>query len=113
MQASQKDQVIQLPNSDLPLAISYNVSSLQQMRSCVTARLKILKARSSHSAGSAQNQDVVHMYLAAHMPSCRSEGNPGREAVTVSTAHLQIVHEVGPVALCNASISGGCSLIQH
>lgn len=104
MQASQKDKVIQLPNSDLPLAISYDASSLQQMRICVTARLKILKARSSHSATSVQVQDAVHMYLAKDMPSCRSEGNLGKETLTVSPAHLQIVHEVGLMSLCNAFI---------
>ena len=95
VQATLQGSIILLPNSDFPLAVSYNTSKLQQIRSCVTARLKILKARSRHGASSAQVQAVVHMYLAEQMPTCRREGSLGKETETVSTAHLQLVHEVG------------------
>lgn len=83
---------IQLPNSDLPLAVSYNSSSLQDLRSCVTARLKILKAKSRHNVSSGQVWKAVYTYLSQQMPICRSQGDQGKQ--DVPSAHLQLIHEV-------------------
>ena len=82
---------LQLPNSNLPLAVSYSSSSLQHLRSCVTARLKILKAMSSHSTSSAQVWKAVHKYIDSHMPATDQQSTAGS---TVSAAHLQLIHEV-------------------
>lgn len=85
---------LQRPNSDLPLAVSYSSSSLQHIKSCGTARLKILKAMSSHSTSSAQVWKAVHEYIKSHMPACRSQDHQGTAGSAVSAAHLQLIHEV-------------------
>lgn len=83
-----------LPSSDLPLAVSYNTSSLHLMSSCLKARLRIFKAMSSHSLESQQVQAAVHQYLAAHMPACRTQDSHSTEQPSVATAHLHLVHQV-------------------
>ena len=104
---------IQLPSSDLPLAVSYNPSSLRLMSSCLKARLRVLKAMSSHSLGSQQVQAVVHRYLAAHMPACRMQDSPAKEQPTVATAHLHLIHQVHQAHVMKVECCESCMAHGH
>lgn len=89
------------PSSDMPLLVTLSRSSLQQLGTCMKARMKLLKVLSTHEPASAESQAAVLSYLQRSMPGCRyAQGKHGsEEQQEVAAVHLHLIHAVHVVLL--------------